>query len=76
MPGLKSMFFCDVIVGESQLMAMNIDGSNSHVKDTSVKDPIRKLKFESMKGKHSISDIYVVYKNKRAYPAYLIKYKG
>ena len=55
-------------------MAMN--GSNTQVKDTGVKDKTKSLKYESMKGKHSISDIYVVYKNKRAYPAYLIKYKG
>lgn len=68
------MFFCDVIVGDSQEMQMN--GLNAQVKDTNVKDAVKGLKYESMKGKHSVSDIYVVYKNKRAYPAYLIKYKA
>jgi hypothetical protein len=66
------MFFCDVIVGDSQEMKMS--GVNAQVKDTSMKDKIRGLKYESMKGKHEVSDIYVVYKNKRAYPAYLMKY--
>ncbi len=51
-----------------------MSGVNAQVKDTSMKDKIRGLKYESMKGKHEVSDIYVVYKNKRAYPAYLMKY--
>ncbi len=55
---------------------MSMGGGNSQVKDTGVKDKIRRLKYESMKGEHAYSDIYVVYKNKRAYPAYLIKYIG
>jgi hypothetical protein len=32
------------------------------------------LKYESMLGKHDICDIYVVYKDKRAYPNYLIHF--
>jgi len=62
------MLFCDVIVGESQLMAMG--GQNGDVKDTNKKH--NGLHYESMLGKHNICDIYVVYRKNRAYPAYLI----
>jgi hypothetical protein len=68
----SSMLLCTVIVGESQEMKMS--GSNSHVKDTGLKK--NGLKYESMRGKHDICDIYVVYKDKRAYPNYLIHYQG
>lgn len=69
--GISSMFLCSVIVGDSQLM--NMSGSNSHVKDTEFKNN-KGLRYESIMGKHSICDIYVVYKDKRAYPQYLIHY--
>lgn len=49
--------------------------ANSQVKDTIIKDNNTGIRYESMKGKHDICDIYVVYKDKRAYPAYLIKFK-
>lgn len=65
------MFLCSVIVGDSQEMPMTI--KNKDVKDTTVKNS-KGLRYESMKGKHDISDIYTVYKNKRAYPSYLIKF--
>jgi hypothetical protein len=65
------MFLCDVIVGDSQEMLMT--HNNNNIKDTNAKS--NGLKYESMRGKHSICDIYVVYKDKRAYPQYLIKFK-
>lgn len=51
-----------------------MSGSNSHIKDTNIKDNTTGVRYESMKGKHDICDIYVVYKDKRAYPAYLIRF--
>jgi len=65
------MFLCSVIVGDSQLMKMS--RTNAHVRDTEVKG-MNGLKYESMLGKHDICDIYVVYKDKRAYPNYLIHF--
>ena len=43
---------------------------NNNVKDTRFKN--NNLRYESVRGKHDKSDIYVVYKKNRAYPAYLI----
>ena len=65
------MLLCSVIVGESQLMKMSPE--NRDVRGTNFK-PMGGIRYESMLGKHDISDIYVVYKNRRAYPLYLIKY--
>lgn len=65
------MFLCIVLVGDSQLMKMS--SVNRDVKGT-----IRKpngMTYESMKGIHDISDIYVVYNNRRACPLYYIKYQ-
>lgn len=72
-PLVCSMLLCKVIVGESQELKMT--SANSQVKDTIIKDNATGVRYESMKGKHDICDIYVVYKDKRAYPAYLIKFK-
>ena len=66
------MFLCSVIVGDSQLMKMS--QTNAHIRDTEVKPNSNGLKYESMLGKHPICDIYVVYKDKRAYPNYLIHF--
>jgi hypothetical protein len=55
---------------------MKMTSLNAAVKDTELKDKAKGLRYESMLGKHPISDIYVVYKDKRAYPAYLIKFKA
>lgn len=64
------MMLCSVIVGDSQELHMN--HSNKDVRDTNLKP--NGIRFESMRGKHDICDIYVVYKNRRAYPLYLIKF--
>jgi hypothetical protein len=69
--GTSSMLLCSVIVGESQQMAMT--RSNAAVRDTGMKG--NGLRYESVCGKHEICDIYVVYKDKRAYPHYLIHYQ-
>lgn len=45
---------------------------NRNILDTNFKP--NGIRFESMKGKHTVCDIYVVYKNRRAYPLYLIKF--
>jgi hypothetical protein len=64
------MFLCEVYVGESQ-KCLKHDGA---IKDTSFRDPTQKIRFESMTDFLANSNIYVVYKSRRAYPLYLIKY--
>ena len=51
---------------------MKMSQSNRTVKDTDFKS--NGIRFESMKGRHPTSDIYVVYKIRRAYPLYLINF--
>ena len=65
-----SMLLCLVIVGDSQIMKMS--HVNSKVKDTDFKS--NGIRYESMKGVHPTSDIYVVYKIRRAYPLYVINF--
>lgn len=62
------MFLCTVIIGDSQKMIMS--GANSKVIDTQYKN--NNLRYESIVGQHDICKIYTVYKNRRAYPLYLI----
>jgi len=47
---------------------------NGAIKDTDYKDKIKKIKYESMTDFLINSNIYVVYKSRRAYPLYLIMY--
>ena len=44
------------------------------MKDTGYKDEEKKLRYESSTIYVNGSQIYAVYKNRRAYPLYLIKY--
>lgn len=67
---LYSMFLCEVLVGESQ----KCPGHSGGIKDTAYKDPLNKIKYESMTDYLNNSNIFVVYKSRRAYPLYLIKY--
>lgn len=67
---LFSMFLCEVLVGESQKCLQH----NGAIKDTAYRDPTNKIKFESMTDFLNNSNIFVVYKSRRAYPLYLIKY--
>ena len=65
--GVRQMFECYVLVGESEVW----DGSQKL--DTNYKDTEKKIKYESVcDGKKG--SIYVVFKNRRAYPYYLISY--
>lgn len=64
------MFLCEVLVGESEKCA----GHNGQIKDTKFKNMQEKIKYESMTDFLDNSNIYVVYKSRRAYPLYLIKY--
>lgn len=64
------MFLCDVYVGDSQ-KCLKHDGN---IKDTLFKDNVKKLRYESMTDYLNNSNIFVVYKSRRAYPLYLIKY--
>lgn len=65
-----SMFLCEVLVGESE----KCPGHNGQIKDTSLKNLQEKIKYESMTDFLNNSNIFVVYKSRRAYPLYLIKY--
>ena len=67
----KSMFYCLVLVGDSQ----NITKKQSDRKDTDYKDLKNKIRYESTTTFLNGSKIYAVYKNRRAYPLYLITYK-
>ena len=64
------MFLCEVLVGDSQ----KCPGHNRSIKDTAYKDTANKIKYESMTDYLNNSNIFVVYKSRRAYPLYLIKY--
>lgn len=64
------MFLCEVYVGQSEKCPKH-DGS---IKDTSYRDTAKKIRYESMTDFLVNSNIYVVYKSRRAYPMYLIKY--
>lgn len=44
------------------------------MKDTAFKDINKKLRYQSATMFSGNSNIYAVYKNRRAYPNYLIKY--
>ena len=52
---------------------MKMSSINRDVRGTDLKP--NGLRYESMKGKHFICDIFVVYKNRRAYPLYYIRYE-
>ena len=43
-------------------------------KDTNLRDPQNGIKYESIKSNYHGSDIYIVYKSRRAYPEYVIEY--
>lgn len=45
-----------------------------HLKDTSCRDLANGIKYESIKSNYSGSDIYIIYKSRRAYPEYVIEY--
>jgi len=64
------MFYCQVLVGDSQKCVIQ---SNDY-RDTEFKDPVNRIKYESMTAFLQGSNVFVVYKNRRAYPLYLIKY--
>lgn len=67
------MFYCDVLVGTSQSIPI-IDGNSQAMKDTDFRDKVNKIRYESSTTYTNNSTIYAVYKNRRAYPTYLIKY--
>ena len=64
------MFMCEVMVGESEKCVQQ----SSSIKDTSYRDVKSKIRYESMMSYLNNSNVYVVYKSRRAYPLYLIKY--
>jgi hypothetical protein len=51
---------------------MEMTHKNNQVIDTNYKNS--ELRYESGLGIHEISEIYTVYKNRRAYPLYLIEF--
>lgn len=66
------MFYCQVLVGESQKCPKH----NGNIRDTEYKDAVKRIKYESMTDFLQGSNVFVVYKNRRAYPLYLIKYRS
>ena len=67
------MFYCTVITGDSQKI-LNVDSTSMAMKDTDYKNKEKKIRYESSTTFTNGSTIYAVYKNRRAYPMYLIKY--
>lgn len=63
----RQMFECLVLVGDSEIW----NGSQKF--DTNFKDHSQTVKYESVCNKNA-GDIFVVFKNRRAYPLYLISY--
>ena len=69
----SEMFFCIVLVGDSQNI-QNVTSASQSMRDTEFKDTKNKIRYESSTMFTNNSQIYTVYKNRRAYPLYLIKY--
>ena len=67
---LYSMFLCEVYVGQSEKCPQH----SGAIKDTHYRDATKKVRYESMTDYLNNSNVYVVYKSRRAYPLYLIKY--
>ena len=67
------MLYCSVLVGESQDIP-DVTQASRKMKDTEFKDAVNKIRYESSTMFSNGSQIYAVYKNRRAYPLYLIKY--
>ena len=67
------MFYCAVLIGDSQKVP-DVSTASQSMKDTEFKDKINKIRYESSTMFSGGSQIYAVYKNRRAYPLYLIKY--
>jgi hypothetical protein len=60
------MLYCKVLVGTSQEMTHT--EKCRQIMDTEVRDLIDKIKYESIKSNYHGSDIYIIYKSRRAYP--------
>lgn len=67
------MFYCSVLVGDSQNVAV-VDAKSQSMRDTDFKNVAQRIRFESSTTFTNGSVIYAVYKNRRAYPEYLIRY--
>lgn len=67
------MFYCSVLVGDSQKITI-IDANSQAMRDTAYKDNVNRIRYESSTTFTNNSDIFAVYKNRRAYPHYLIRY--
>ena len=65
--GLKQMFYCLVLAGHSE----QYNGKQTH--NTSYRDAVKRIRYESVCDAPTES-ILVVFKNRRAYPLYLISY--
>lgn len=65
------MFYCRVLVGDSE----KCPGHSGSIRDTGYKNQAKGIRYESMTDFLQGSNVFVVYKNRRAYPLYLIKYK-
>jgi hypothetical protein len=70
---LKEILYCSVLVGEPQIIK-SVDDHSMGMKNTDFKDNIKKIRYESSTIDIDGSVIYAVYKNRRAYPNYLIRF--
>lgn len=70
--GRRMMLYCRVLVGSSEERQHN--EACRMIKDTSIRDVQNGIKYESIKSNYGGSDIYIIYKSRRAYPEYVIEY--
>lgn len=68
----RTILFCRVLVGTSQ--EMEDHQRSGDIVDTEYRDASRKIKYESIHSNYDGSDIYIVYKSRRAYPEYVIEF--
>lgn len=58
--------YCKVMVGESQVLGTQ--DRSPDIKDTAYRDVVKKIKYESIMSVYPNTDVYIVYKSRRAYP--------
>ena len=53
---------------------MNSSMHSNNIRDTNFRDNVKQIRYESIMSNYGGSDIYIIYKSRRAYPEYLIEY--
>ena len=67
--GIKCLLLCKVFVGNAIELV-----SDSNLKVPPYKDQVKKIRYDSVKGKTGGSVIYAIYGDDRNYPFYAVEY--